>query len=251
MKIEKISENQIRCTLTRDDLTEREIKISELAYGSEKAKSLFQDMMQQAAYEVGFEANNIPLMIEAIPTSSGSIVLTITRVDNPEELDTRFSRFSPLPPGEASEKEGASIQDRLRKLEGSEEFLDLLQQLKDAVSAPPETSKEAPENAAEPERDTPSVRFFSFSVLEGAIKAARLLAAMYDGANTLYKDEREDMYILALTRAHYAPAEFNNICNMLSEYGSAEPGNSATLAFLEEHCEVIVAKNAVQTLASL
>ena len=48
MKIEKVNENQIRCTLTREDLASRELKISELAYGTEKAKSLFRDMMQQA-----------------------------------------------------------------------------------------------------------------------------------------------------------------------------------------------------------
>ena len=70
MKIEKINDNQIRCTLTKEDLLSREIKLSELAYGTEKAKSLFRDMMQQAAYEFGFEANDIPLMIEAIPLSS-------------------------------------------------------------------------------------------------------------------------------------------------------------------------------------
>ena len=64
MKIEKINDNQIRCTLTKEDLLSREIKLSELAYGTEKAKSLFRDMMQQAAYEFGFEANDIPLMIE-------------------------------------------------------------------------------------------------------------------------------------------------------------------------------------------
>ena len=45
MKIEKVNENQIRCTLTREDLASRELKISELAYGTEKAKSLFRDMM--------------------------------------------------------------------------------------------------------------------------------------------------------------------------------------------------------------
>ena len=76
MKIEKINDNQIRCTLTRTDLAERQLQLSELAYGTEKARSLFHDMMQQAAYEFGFEAEDIPLMIEAIPASSDSIVLT-------------------------------------------------------------------------------------------------------------------------------------------------------------------------------
>ena len=96
MKIEKLSENQIRCTLNKADLTSRHLKISELAYGSEKAKELFRDMMKQAAYELGFEAEDIPLMIEAIPISSECIVLIVTKVDDPEELDTRFSKFSPF-----------------------------------------------------------------------------------------------------------------------------------------------------------
>jgi adapter protein MecA 1/2 len=47
MKIEKVNDNQIRCTLTREDLEDRHIKISELAYGSAKAKSLFKDTLKQ------------------------------------------------------------------------------------------------------------------------------------------------------------------------------------------------------------
>ena len=86
MKIEKVNENQIRCTLTKADLADRELKISELAYGTEKAKSLFRDMMQQASYEFGFDAEDIPLMIEAIPLNSECIVLVITKVEDPEEL---------------------------------------------------------------------------------------------------------------------------------------------------------------------
>ena len=102
MKIEKINDNQIRCTLTRDDLAQRQLKLSELAYGSEKAKSLFREMMQQAASEFGFESDNLPLMIEAIPTAGDSIVLNITKVDDPDELDTLFSSFTPDPADEAA-----------------------------------------------------------------------------------------------------------------------------------------------------
>ena len=56
MKIEKVNDHQIRCTLTKEDLADREIKLSELAYGTDKAKDLFRDMMQQASFEFGFEA---------------------------------------------------------------------------------------------------------------------------------------------------------------------------------------------------
>ena len=93
MKIEKISENQIRCTLTKEDLADRNIKISELAYGTGKTRELFQDMMQQANDDFGFEVNDIPLMVEAIPLSPESIILVITKVDDPEETEEHLSKF--------------------------------------------------------------------------------------------------------------------------------------------------------------
>ena len=88
MKIEKMNDHQIRCTLTSEDLATRNIKLSELAYGSEKTRALFRDMMQQAAMDFGFEAEDIPLMVEAIPLSSEKIVVIITKVESPDELDT-------------------------------------------------------------------------------------------------------------------------------------------------------------------
>ena len=94
MRIEKINEKQIRCTLNQKDLKDREIGISELAYGTAKAKALFRDMMQQASYELGFDADDIPLMIKAIPLLSEALVLIITKVEDPDELDTRFSCFT-------------------------------------------------------------------------------------------------------------------------------------------------------------
>ena len=34
-------------------------------------------------------------MIEAIPVNLDSVILIVTKVEDPEELDTRFSKFSP------------------------------------------------------------------------------------------------------------------------------------------------------------
>ena len=94
MKLEKINDNQIRCTLTKEDLEYHNIKLSEFAYGTDKARALFREMMQVAAQKLDFKAEDIPLMIEAIPLSSESIILVITKVAYPEELDTRFADFS-------------------------------------------------------------------------------------------------------------------------------------------------------------
>ena len=240
MKIEKLNENQIRCTLTPADLAARHLKLSELAYGTEKAKSLFRDMMQQASFDFGFEAENIPLMIEAIPSSSDSIVLIITKVEDPEELDTRFSKFTPIGDTDTVNTE------TLEKLQGADELLNLLNKVKEAaagVSVPEETT--SAENAPF------SIRLFSFETLDGAIRASRLLAPGYHGANTLYKDRDSGMFILALAPSDHSAGEFNRTCNMLAEYGSPEKASPAVLAFLEEHCETVMSANAVQRLAGL
>ena len=91
-----------RCTLTREDLASRHLKISELAYGSEKTRALFQDMMSQASVDFGFETDDLPLMIEAIPLSPEKVVLIITKVETPDELDLRFSNFTHSDEDEAS-----------------------------------------------------------------------------------------------------------------------------------------------------
>jgi adapter protein MecA 1/2 len=238
MKIEKLNDNQIRCTLTQADLTARQLKLSELAYGTEKARSLFRDMMQQASFDFGFEADNIPLMIEAIPTSSESVVLIITKVEDPEELDTRFSKFTPYGASEPN------ALDLLSKLEGAESFLDLFNKVKDVT----QDSKSSTET---PIKEEISLRLFSFDTIDTVIAAAQTLSLAYNGSSTLYFDNDASLYVLAMTGTNHSVSDFNKICNMLSEYGTIERASGVSLAFLEEHCKIIISDNAIQKLATL
>ena len=50
-------------------------------------------MIEQASFEFDFDADDSPLMIEAMPVSSDCIILTITKVAHPEELDDKFPVF--------------------------------------------------------------------------------------------------------------------------------------------------------------
>jgi len=239
MKIEKLNDNQIRCTLTHADLQARHLKLSELAYGTEKARSLFRDMMQQASFDFGFEADNIPLMIEAIPASQDSIVLIITKVEDPDELDTRFSKFTPFANADVNNSDIAS------KLEGAEEFMDLINRVKEAVAS----SKEIVEHHVQESNSTLSI--YSFESLDQIIQAARLLASSYQGANTLYYDADSEIYLLAITRSDESKQEFNKVSNMLTEFGTIEKSSSVTLALLEEHCEIVISADALQKLSTL
>lgn len=245
MKIEKINENQIRCTLTKEDLESHQIRISELAYGTEKAKKLFRDMMEQAALQFGFEADNIPLMIEAIPVSAESIILIVTKVEDPEELDTRFSKFAPF--------RGSDTADSLH-FDGADNIIDIFQKLCEAkLQSLPKKSQEKdtdPEGKEEPV-DSVSVdlvRLFVFDTLDDVIAAAHGLNGYFNGDNTLYK--YQDSYRLVLRQSCSAPEEFNKVCNILSEYGSGKGFTASAEAYLKEHGEII-SRSALQTLAQI
>ena len=249
MKIEKINDNQIRCTLTREDLENHQIRISELAYGTEKAKKLFRDMMQQAQIQFGFEADNIPLMIEAIPVSTESIILIITKVEDPEELDTRFSKFAPF--------RGKEQTDTLQ-LDGADNIIDIFQKLCEAKLKSSQKKEKAPssdnaqKNTADSETvpDVNLIRLYEFDTLDDVIAAAHGLNGYFTGANTLYKDPADELYKLVLHQSSLSPEDFNRVCNILTEYGQGKAFSLSGEAYLTEHGELI-SDSALQQLIQL
>lgn len=259
MKIEKVNDHQIRCTLTKADLADRELKISELAYGTEKAKNLFRDMMQQASYEFGFDADDIPLMIEAIPLNSECIVLVITKVEDPEELDTRFSKFAPSVHDEYEEDDlGSTLDSMLQSLsEGADDVLDLFKKIHDnhlaeshAGTADTLNGANKPKlGSAIPAAGIDLTRIYGFESLNQVTRLAHILAQHYNGKNSLFKNEKNSGYLLIVTQSDHTPEEFNKICNMLSEYGNPEKIASASEAYMEEHFEPIIKDKAIQALA--
>ena len=245
MKLEKINDNQIRCTLNKADLADRQIKLSELAYGSEKAKSLFRDMMLQANAEFGFEANDIPLMIEAIPMPNDCIVLIITKVSDPEELDTRFSKFSP------SNVDVLDVSTESKKTvsaEGADEVLDIFKRMMEQhIKGLEKQQEEKPAKIAD---EIDLTRLYCFGNLESIIEAAHVLKNYYHGENRLYKNSSRKLYYLVLSKSSHTPEEFNKICNILTEYGSNEPYKKSTESYMAEHYDLVIKKEALQKLAN-
>ena len=236
MKIEKLNDNQIRCTLTKEDLASRQLKISELAYGTEKAKSLFRDMMRQANFEFGFEAEDIPLMIEAVPLNAECIVLIITKVEDPEELDTRFSRFAPS----VMEDDADDEDEDMENVPG--EMLDLFRKIQ-------ETGKVSKEVA--PSSEPVRIRIFAFDSLQKVMTAAALTATHYEGLSSLYKEDSSGSYLLVLTQGEGSQDSFDRVCNVISEYASLRRTMPAGLTFLQEHCEALIAENALGSLGRI
>lgn len=249
MKIERINENQIRCTLTREDLISRHIKLSELAYGSGKAKQLFQEMMEQASYQCGFEAEDIPLMIEAIPLPSESIILVITKVENPDELDCRFSRFT-----ESDDDSDDDYSDEVPvttpKSFNNTAADDILNVFNSLLDRAREAIASSPEQAANQGLPVDITKMFVFDSLDEILNLAPMLEAFYTGKNSLYKSP-DGLYYLVVSKTNDSPQVYNKLCNILAEYGEQNNFVVGTDTYMAEHYETIVADQAVQVLAHI
>lgn len=93
MKIEKISDYKVKITISSIDLEERNIDMDDLVYNSPKAQELFWDILYQAYIEQGFEVRDEQLVVEAIPNSRDTFVITITKYRNRQLLKPGPGKF--------------------------------------------------------------------------------------------------------------------------------------------------------------
>lgn len=257
MKIERLSENQIRCTLYKSDLADKELLLTELAYGTDKAKELFRELMQQASSELGFEVDNVPLMIEAIPVSPECLILVITKVEDPEELDTRFSRFTRPAEVDEDEEEEEDDDDILPDMAAERPspngLLKALGDIVEDLSGLSEKIKGRPvESVKKQSEDTQEIfRVYAFKSLDQVILSAKLVKNVYHSENSLYKNPKDSRFYLYMTKDNNTDGEFAHTCNVIGEHSSRIRAGYATPSHMREHFKVIVPANALQTLADL
>ena len=234
MKIERIDDNSIKCTLSSTDLSARDLNLRDMTYGSQAAKRLFNEMMQKAKEEVGFSIENTPLMIEAIPLQGGAVQLIISKVDDPEELDTRFSKFSASGSGQS----GWISELATQLLEGAQ---GLMKQLKENEedSSVTEEKKEGKEEG---------IRLYRFRTLDRVIDAAKAVSSCALGENSLYEAEDKQGYFLSLHSKGDDLDSLNRAANLLLEYGERVNGDSTSEAFYQEHMEALIPSQALQKL---
>lgn len=236
MKIEKLNENQLKITLAPEDLSIRGLALNELSYGSPKTKELYNELVDQALNEFGFENEDGALVIEAIPTSKGNLVIFITKNQTADDLDTRFSRFSP---------------DILGEEEGDNEFIPLTDMLK--FSGQSEKKAKAIEKALiekMPLKDG-NAKIFVFNTLDAVTELCVHIKDIFNGKSSLFKSNQSKLYFLILEKSLSDKETFGKICNIASEFSTQGRSNYATTSVINEHCEKIIGSDAVTILAAI
>ena len=254
MKIEQINPNQIKCILNKNDLSSRNLEIDNLIYGTEPLNSLVKELIKYAKDKFNFNPDNTPIVIEAIPMQGDVLSVTITRNDDPEELDTRFSKFSPTPE-DVENAINESFSSNIEKLNKANAILSLLSSFKDAL-----LSQAIQDSADFPKIPTPAKNkkavnssihndinlVFVFDNMDKLISLSKILSTKYSGKSSIYKNNNE--YYLLINNVSHTPEEFNQICNIICEYGRYTNFKKNPKAYLNEHYELILSEDALQQL---
>ena len=271
MKIEQVNKNQIRCTLTREDLEERKIKFSELTYGSEKANRLFRDMMQEAHFRFGFEPDDTPLMIEAVPMQSGMIVFVITKVEAPDELESHLAQFASAFSGSLVSEDDADTEFELADTDTNDSGNNISIQITgsaDPGAAIPSVGKtlrdlfqmftrtgsgsaSLKQDAKKQVDERPENRLFCFSDLGAAIDAAAAVKGFDMGESTLYKNTTDGKYYLLLYADYLTPNGFKQLCTLMADFCENTQYSRRMEAYMEEHYDIVIAEQALQALSQV
>ena len=243
MKIEKIDENSIALIINNEELKNRNLKMSDLSYGSDKAKDLLIEMMNLAKIEVGFTPD-APLAVEAVPLKDGDIKLIVTKVYNPDELDARYSRFTPM----KNEKLPFSIMQMLEST--IDKFEEALKQ--GNTKGINEVNNV---ETLEIKKELDPIAIFEFDDIDKASDATKNVNN-FDYKSVFYKDEKNKKFYLVLSISGNVSKniidDFNKVCNSLAEYGIRIRGKvGMNQAYYEEHYKIIIKEDAVSKLSRL
>ena len=258
-KIERINDNQIKCILTKEDLAARKISFRELTFGSAQANSLLRDMMQQASFQFGFEADDKPLMIEIVPMQSGMVVFVITKVvgNSPagSDADDEIDDIPFAEADESAEKDDEPVSPE-----------DTSSQALKNVSVPPITpmvrsiqdllhemfpANKNTSSAQTPASDNKENRCFVFNSLDNLFSASEALKDFACGDSALYKDTSTGDYYLLVHSEGLDAGEYKNLCMMLSDFCTRSFKTGAYEAYVREHFKAVKESMALQALARI
>ena len=213
MKIEKISDTQIKFILSKDDLAGKNIKLEDLSGSNDKTKELFQDMLSKALEEYGFAIDDAPLLIEALPVAMDSIMIIVTKIDS-EDKTSEDSQTSTLPaiPNDTHKYKRKSITVHRN----------------DAL-------------------DNSNVLIYSFTALDDVIDVCSKIYTYSFKASSLYKNDNK--YYLFLQSRKKNNDSLENSSFILNEYGNKQNSSALSKYWFIEHGETIIGEHAVEILA--
>lgn len=223
MRIERVDEKTVKCFLTNEELEEYEIDYKDFIMRSEKAKEVVQEIIEQAAEEVGYKPPKFAFDLQIMMVPDQGLVLT-------------FSEKDP------------DVKDGEQLIECLKEMKRILQRAREATEqmAPARSDKNTGKPVKQEPVNRPEYAVFAFSSLRNVMNYAAALPANLRVDSELY--EMNGYYYLCLRRGHAAYERYSRACIQALEFAGLYTAEEGRILQIKEHGICLIAEKAIKKL---
>lgn len=241
MEFKKLDDNKFQCLLEKEDLEENHISLDDF-FKNDTAKihGLLSVVMEEAQKEIDVEMDGGVMSLQLAPQPNQSILLTISSAQDDFGEMLR----------QAGERVSRSLLSNTQKKPSES---NVIKNPKNGLSAAPFKDLSEQKQQKQKKKQSENVvkaatGVFCFHSMDDVEDFCMQSPRTWGIQNELYKDIHTGTFYLILRKGRCAEQKFKNICTLLMEYAECEPSGELRARWLEEHCQKMIAGNAVNTI---
>lgn len=252
MKIKRINENTISCTITPEDLKANGFELDDFFDRKKEAVEFIRQTVAQVAISENFDLQGEMTTMRVSVLPDHSLNLLITREDTQDGAAREVRRiardiFDSIA-SKAAEKAGEKAGEQEEKDISASDSL--MKSLLSEISEDKESSdKDSMEKAKKP---MPGDSYmFSFFSVRDAMDCCKVFAQTRPVLSSLYYLREDDTYFLIIRRMITTPGNFEKAVLAANEFGELVTSERKFIAFVTEHGECIARNNAIETFMNV
>lgn len=227
MRIERIDEKTVKCFLSNQELEEYDIDYKDFIMRSEKAREVVQEIIQQAAEEVGYRPPKFAFDLQIMMLPEQGMILTFSERDSEVREGEQFIECL---------KEMKKILQRTReKLSQNDDVQEGGKGEADAGSA-----------GEKQQVQRPSFAVFAFSSIGRVMEYAAVLPSNLQVESALY--EMNGVYYLYLLKGRASYERYSRACVQALEFAGLYAAEESQALQLKEHGECLINEKAIKKL---
>ena len=224
MKFKRINENVIRCVITKEEMYEYGMEVSELVDNRDKAEDFLRKVMQEARYELDYKTSGGALSVQIALLPEGDVAMTIAE-SMPDQIENQVNRLK------------AYIED----------FQKVLKQKVDEQNDPKNGEGKKANNVVQQFNNISEAIWIKCASLDVCMDAAGVIDEKCIKASSLYSYKGAYYYRFELSNNENVGELFLSLC----EFGQEIFLESQGARVIYEHGRCIVKQDAIATLKNL
>lgn len=246
MEFIRVNENMVKCIISEEDMDLYDVSIEDFFTRSENALEFLHEIVKQASEEVGYKPQGPLTSLQITPMDDHGFAIFLT--EKPQfDLHSMFKGLMKdaninIPEDILKKLENATDEERLeyngKFLQNVREEIEknILQSIKKETNVGADGSR----HFVSLER-----KIFVFENASDLLRYASVVEYPVDIESSLYKDPDHGVYYLIVDRNEADVEALAGVYLTAYEYGHFVSEKPEQATFIREHCECLIAENAI------